>query len=122
MNTVPVAISPPHLIRPHAWFAVLDEDQITLAVLSGYDVATVRSTRLPQPLHNIAHWIAKHVQREALVLGFPLPPLVQFCGRLDDPLLQTCDGMVFQRLDIRPRLAAPCADGPGIQLALSGAP
>lgn len=109
-------------IRPDIWLVVIEDDHLTLAILSGYNVTALRATRLPQPLHNFAHWMTEHLQREALVLGFPLPALVQVCGHLVETLPEKCDGMVFQRLGMRAPLAAPRADGPGIELALSGAP
>lgn len=109
-------------IRLDTWFVVIEEDHLTLAILSGYNVTALRATRLPQPLYNLAHWLTAHLQCEALVLGFPLPALVQFCGYLVEALPEKCDGMVFQRLGMRAPFAAPRADGPGIELALSGAP
>lgn len=108
-------------LRPGAWFAVVGEDALTLAILSPHGVTSLRSTLLPLDCQADVDWIAAHVRREALVLGLPVPSLVQFCGALKGAQAGTVGTILFERFDALRAPALAGMDGPGIRLALCGA-
>lgn len=108
-------------LRPGAWFAVVGEDALTLAILSPHGVTSLRSTLLPLDCQADVGWITAHVRREALVLGLPVPSLVQFCGHLKGAETGTVGAILFKRLDALQAPALAGMDGPGIRLALCGA-
>jgi hypothetical protein len=71
-------------LRPDAWFAHAQADLMTIAVIEGGELRALRTLPLP---HGADHgWLTQTVNREALLLGTGLPPLVQIAGQLPPAL------------------------------------
>ncbi|UGQ47663.1 hypothetical protein [Massilia endophytica] len=71
-------------VRADAWFAHAHGELLTLAVIEAGELRALRSLPLP---HGADHgWLTQTVNREALLLGTGVPPLVQIAGQLPPAL------------------------------------
>ena len=67
-------------LKADAWFAVLEENVLHVAVFAGQQVLAVRAAGVPPAAD--AAWLRQHVQREALRLNTSVPDKLQLWGAL----------------------------------------
>jgi len=76
-------------LRPDAWFAHAHGELLTLAAIEDGELLALRALPLPQGADH--HWLTQSVQREALLLGAAVPPLLQLAGQLPPQLAKPAD-------------------------------
>ncbi|MES3020093.1 MAG: hypothetical protein V4857_00770 [Pseudomonadota bacterium] len=78
-------------LRDDAWFALLQEQVLTLGAPRDGALASVRSVLLPEGA--APGWLAAHLAREALLLDLPAPARLQVCAGALGPLKRCADGV-----------------------------
>ena len=77
-------------LLPGAWFGMLHERTLTLAVIApaaqGGGVRALRT--LPVPAAADQHWLSQTLRREALLQGLEAPALLQVCGAVPSAWLR----------------------------------
>lgn len=80
-------------IQPGAWFGLVHEQVLTLAVMDAAHQGAVRAIRaLPVPAGADQQWLAQTMKREALLQGVEAPALLQVCGSAPASWLRTAAG------------------------------
>jgi hypothetical protein len=67
-------------LRPGAWFGLVHEHLLTIAVIGAGAIQAVRAVALPE-LADI-DWLVHHIEREALRLNLAAPERMQLCGQV----------------------------------------
>jgi hypothetical protein len=83
-------------IQPGAWFGLVHEQVLTLAVIDAAHQRAAHSVRavraLPVPAGADHQWLAQTLQREALLQNVPAPMLLQVCGSAPASWLRAASG------------------------------
>lgn len=83
-------------IQPAAWFGLVHEQVLTLAVIDAAHQGAAHSVRavraLPVPAGADHQWLAQTLQREALLQNVPAPMLLQVCGSAPASWLRAASG------------------------------
>ncbi|SFV14628.1 hypothetical protein [Pseudoduganella namucuonensis] len=71
-------------VKPGAWFGQLHDGMLTLAIVDGKRLHSVRALAAPEGAGRAADhaWLAQTLRREALLAGLPMPELLQLCGQV----------------------------------------
>jgi hypothetical protein len=87
-------------IAAGAWFAVLNQQELTLAIIAQNRILTLRSIDLTAASHENKTWLCQYLKRESLRLNLPQATQLQVCGAVPDAWLVATDGGVLcSRLD-----------------------
>jgi hypothetical protein len=84
-------------IQPGAWFGLVHEQVLTLAVIdaahqgAAHGVRAVRA--VPVPAGADHQWLAQTLQRESLLQNVPAPALLQVCGSAPASWLRAASGV-----------------------------
>lgn len=83
-----------------AWFAVLDQQEFTLAIIVQNRILTLRSINLEAGSHDNKTWLCQYLKRESLRLNVPQPTQLQLCGAVPEAwLVPTTGTLLCSRLD-----------------------
>lgn len=109
-----------------AWFGVVQDDMLTLAVPSGRGVGAIRRLRVPAAAASDGAWLAYQVRCEALRAGSPVPDRIQLCGSVAPAWLshdgdQDGTGMPVTWLNAQPDAWRVTHAAPAVRLAATGA-
>lgn len=66
-------------VRAGAWYALVQQEVLTLGAVDGGSVRAVRAAALPEGAG--LDWLAQHIAREALRLNLPAPARLMLSGR-----------------------------------------
>ena len=87
-------------ITEGAWFAVMHENVLTVAVVSRHGLEAVREVTLPDPLPHDQQRIPQIVASEALRLNVAMPKQICLCGQVPGHWgMHEIDRLSFSRLD-----------------------
>lgn len=110
-----------NVLKQDAWFAVVHENNLTLASIEGRRLCTIRSISLPHDAEHPLLWVTDQVRREALRQNLSMPRRIQFCGALIGAMPSNSEGQLeFERLDIAQHAPDSMLQCAGVDLACAG--
>ncbi|MFZ6748829.1 hypothetical protein [Undibacterium sp. Ren11W] len=104
-------------IKPGAWFASINDQVLSVALIEGSNICAVHSILVPTEANH--DWLQAHLTRLGLLLNVTVPTQLQICGQFkqsweQETALLNCSRLVQSSQEI-PGYTA------GIELALTGA-
>lgn len=106
-------------LKADAWFASINDEVLSVALLDGQRISAVRSILMPPDASH--EWLQAYLARLGLLLNVAIPTQLQICGKFNSSWnAQTAAaGLSCSRLDHARR--GMTAYAPGVDLALTGA-
>lgn len=104
-------------LKPGAWFASINDQVLSVALIDGVSICAMRSILMPT---NASHeWLQEYLARLGLLLNLAVPTQLQICGKFNQSWEAQNTALSCSRLD-QPRLGMT-AYAPGVELTLTGA-